>query len=177
VFIVRTVYLYIPIGLRTKNVRISDSETMPLTCLYLSTTTNRWTWKTWKKYNIKHIQWNLCNPTPEFSDILWHPTKIYGPKAFLFTKIKAEYYDTLYNPTHFPVPLVCWFRQVQLYIRNLLTSPLGRAKVVQCNFKHYFSYIMARWSESEYYKPVAGQWSSLITQCGIEWQFLGGQKV
>jgi hypothetical protein len=101
--------------------------------------------------HIKHIQWNLCNPTPEFSDILWHPTKIYGPKAFLFTKIKAEYSDTLYNPTHFPVPLVCWFRQVQLYIRNLLTSPMGRVKVVQCNFKHYFSYIMSWWSESEYY--------------------------
>ena len=36
---------------------------------------------------------------PEFSDILWHPTNIYGPKVFL---IKPEYSDILYNPTHFP---------------------------------------------------------------------------
>jgi hypothetical protein len=78
------------------------------------------------------IQWNLCNPTPEFSDILWHQTNIYGPKVFLLIKIKPEYSDILYNPTHFPGPwcveldrfwypvqsntfpwsLVCWIRQV-----------------------------------------------------------------
>jgi hypothetical protein len=29
------------------------------------------------------VQWNLCNPTPEFSDILWHLTKIYSTKVFL----------------------------------------------------------------------------------------------
>ena len=65
---------------------------------------------------VKDVQWNLCNPTPEFSDILWHPTKIYGPKVVLLTKIKPEYSDILYNPTHFPGPLVCWIRQVPLYI-------------------------------------------------------------
>jgi hypothetical protein len=34
------------------------------------------------------------------SDILWHPTKIYGPKVFRLAKIKPEYSDILYNPTH-----------------------------------------------------------------------------
>ena len=27
------------------------------------------------------VQWNLCDPTPQFSDILWHPTKIFGHKS------------------------------------------------------------------------------------------------
>ena len=56
-------------------------------------------------------QWNLCNPTPEFSDIL---SQKYGLKVFLLTKIKPEYSDILYNPTHFPGPLVCRIRQVPL---------------------------------------------------------------
>ena len=60
------------------------------------------------------VQWNLYNSTPEFSDILWHPKKIYAPKVFLLTKIKPEYSDILYNPTHFPGPLVCQIRQVPL---------------------------------------------------------------
>ena len=38
--------------------------------------------------NTLTIQWNLYNPTPEFSDILCHPTNIYCPKVFLLTKIK-----------------------------------------------------------------------------------------
>ena len=42
--------------------------------------------------------------------------KIYGPKVFLLTKIKPEYSDILYNPTHFPGPLQCRIRQVPLYI-------------------------------------------------------------
>ena len=46
------------------------------------------------------------------SDILWHRTNIYGPKVFLLTKIKPEYSDILYNPTHFPGPLVCRIIQV-----------------------------------------------------------------
>ena len=50
------------------------------------------------------------------SDILWHPTTIYGPKVFLLTKIKPEYSDILYNLTHFPGYLVCQIRQVPLYI-------------------------------------------------------------
>ena len=49
------------------------------------------------------------------SDTLWHPTKIYGPEVFLLAKIKPEYSDILYNPTHFPRPLVCQIRQVLLY--------------------------------------------------------------
>jgi hypothetical protein len=44
------------------------------------------------------------------------PTKIYGPKVFLLNKIKPEYSDILYNPTHFPGSLVCLIRQVPLYI-------------------------------------------------------------
>ena len=55
-------------------------------------------------HSTRIIQWNLCNPTPEFSDILWHQTKIYGPKVFLLIKIKPEYSDILYNPTHLPGP-------------------------------------------------------------------------
>jgi hypothetical protein len=51
-----------------------------------------------------HVQWKLCNMTPEFSNILWHPTKIYGPKVFLLTKIKPDYSDILYNQTYFPGP-------------------------------------------------------------------------
>jgi len=58
------------------------------------------------------VQWNLCNMTPEFSDILWHPTKLNGPKVFLFTKIKPEYSYNLDNQTHFPDPLVFLIRQV-----------------------------------------------------------------
>jgi hypothetical protein len=50
-----------------------------------------------------------------FSEILWHLTKIYGPKVFLLTKIKHEYSNILYNLTHFPGPLVCRIRQVLLY--------------------------------------------------------------
>ena len=37
--------------------------------------------------------------------IFRHPVsfdKIYGPKVFLLAKIKSEYCDILYNPTHFP---------------------------------------------------------------------------
>jgi hypothetical protein len=52
------------------------------------------------KTQLWTIEW-----TPEFSNIWWHPTKIYGPKVFLLTKIKPEYSDILYNPTHFPGPL------------------------------------------------------------------------
>ena len=61
----------------------------------------------------KNIQWNL---TPKFSDTLWHLTKNDGPKVFLLTKIKPEYSNILYNPTHFPGHLVCRIRQVPPYI-------------------------------------------------------------
>jgi hypothetical protein len=68
---------------------------------------------------ITAIQWNLCNQTPVFSDILWHPTKIYGPKVFRLTKIKSEYSNILYNRKHFPGPL-CQIWQVPLY-KHLIT--------------------------------------------------------
>jgi hypothetical protein len=57
----------------------------------------------------------------QFSDILWHPTKIYGHKIFLLTKVKPEYYDILYNLTHFPGPLqlVCQIIQVALCMIQL----------------------------------------------------------
>jgi len=58
----------------------------------------------------------LCTVELVQSDILWHPTKIYGPKVFLLTKIKPEYSDILYNPTHLFSPLVCQIKQVRLYI-------------------------------------------------------------
>ena len=35
------------------------------------------------------LLWNLCNPTPEFSDILCHPT--YGPKVLLLTKLNLSF--------------------------------------------------------------------------------------
>ena len=44
---------------------------------------------------------------------------MYGPKVFLLTKIKPEYSNILYNPTHFPGPLVCRIRQVPLYIARV----------------------------------------------------------
>ena len=57
----------------------------------------------------------MCNHTPEFSDILWHRTKIYGPNVFLLTKIKQEFSDILYNTTHFLVPMLCRISKVPLY--------------------------------------------------------------
>jgi hypothetical protein len=50
------------------------------------------------------------------SDILWLLTKNYGPKEFMLTKVRPEYSNILYNSTHLPGPLVCWIRQVPLYI-------------------------------------------------------------
>ena len=52
------------------------------------------------------------------SDILWHPTKIDGPKVVLLTKIKPEYSDIMSNPAHFPGPLVCRIIQVLLYVKT-----------------------------------------------------------
>jgi hypothetical protein len=70
-------------------------------------------------YNLCfNIQWNLCNPTSGFFDILWHPMKIYDPKLFLLTKIKPENSDILYNPTHFPAPLVCWIDRFHCIKKN-----------------------------------------------------------
>ena len=65
----------------------------------------------------------MCNPTPEFSDILWHPTKNYGPKVFLSTKIKPEYSDILYNPTHFPDPKVFLSTKIKPEYSDILYNP------------------------------------------------------
>jgi hypothetical protein len=50
---------------------------------------------------------------------------LYGLKVFLLTKIKPEYYDILYNLTHFPGPLVCRIRQVLISctIRHISLVP------------------------------------------------------
>ena len=68
-----------------------------------------WIWKLSNHFN-NTVQSN----TWFFFNILWHPTKIYGPKVFLLSKIKPEYSDILYNPTHFLGPLVCPIRQVPM---------------------------------------------------------------
>ena len=94
-----------------------------------------------KRYGL--IQWNLCNPTPEFSDILWHSGKIYGPKVFLWTKIKPEYFDILYNPTNFPGPLVCWIRQVPLYKQKCFKN--GKTYLyfsTPCEVCHHVAFIV-----------------------------------
>jgi hypothetical protein len=80
-------------------------------------------------YNI--VKQNLCNPTPEFPDILWHSIKIYDTKVFLLTKIKPEYSDILYNLTHLPGPLVCRIRQVACCKNSI--SPIILPYV---NYKH-----------------------------------------
>ena len=54
-----------------------------------------------------HVQWNLSNPTSEFSDILWHLTKIYGHKVFLLTISCTIRHISL-------VPLCVELRQVPL---------------------------------------------------------------
>ena len=80
-----------------------------------------------KKSNVKDLgengghkkkleeQCNWCNTTPKYSDILWHPTKIYD-LSISVAKINPEYSDILYNLSHFPGSLVCRIRQVPLYI-------------------------------------------------------------
>ena len=68
-------------------------------------------------------------PTSEFTDILWHPTKIYGPKVFLLTKIKPEYSYILYNLTYFPGPLVCWFQCILYHIFKLMSVLYNNNKV------------------------------------------------
>jgi hypothetical protein len=50
---------------------------------------------------------------------------MYGPNIVLLTKIKPEYSDNLYNPTHFPGPLVCRIGQIPLYMLFWAMSLLG----------------------------------------------------
>jgi hypothetical protein len=62
---------------------------------------------------IPHPQWTQYNCNLAYNV---NSTKIYGPKVFLVTKIKPKYSDILWNSTHFPGPMVCRIRQVQLYM-------------------------------------------------------------
>ena len=64
----------------------------------------------------KQLYCNTVELVKSDTQVLWHPTKIYGPKVFLLTKIKPEYSDILCNPTHFPDPI----RQVPLYMFSLM---------------------------------------------------------
>jgi hypothetical protein len=61
--------------------------------------------------------WTYLYSGTEFSDILWHPTKIYSPKVFLLTKINPENYSILYNLTHFPGPLV-WVKKINFKLNK-----------------------------------------------------------
>jgi hypothetical protein len=62
----------------------------------------------------KQLYCNTVELVKSDTQVLWHPTKIYGPKVFLLTKLKPEYSDILYNPTHTPDPFVCRIRHVRL---------------------------------------------------------------
>ena len=79
------------------------------------------------------------------------------PKLFLLTKIKPEYCKILYNPTHFPVPLVCRIRQVPLHLAEALVVLLVcfflfffvmlgvlRAAVVKITYKCLIIFLMSR---------------------------------
>jgi hypothetical protein len=55
----------------------------------------------WFPYNF-YIQWNLCNPIPEFSNILRHLTTNYDPKVVLLIKIKLS------------IPTSCAIRHISL---------------------------------------------------------------
>ena len=91
------------------------------------------------------LQKNLCNSTPELSDILWHPKRIYDPKVFLLTKLKPEYSDILYNPTHFPGPLVCW----TINWRNFYPMLVNLAWHFYLG-KDYFTFVAKFYRKKEY---------------------------
>jgi hypothetical protein len=85
-------------------------------------------------------QW-LYTLEPEQSDtwVFRHPVtsdKNVWSQISLLTKIKPEYSDILYNPTHFPGPLVCQIRQVPLYKQNfILVSDYKKKNLSsQCNY-------------------------------------------
>ena len=82
------------------------------------------------KYCIS-LQWNLFNPITEFFQ---HPMTS-DKKVFLLTKIKPEYCDILYIPTHFPGLLVCRIRQVPLYkfFIQKLSSKIVQMYDIYCN--------------------------------------------
>jgi hypothetical protein len=58
------------------------------------------------------------SPSREVTPFIWplfHCRRV-GLIRYLLTKIKHENSDIMYNPTHLPGPLVCWIRQVPLYL-------------------------------------------------------------
>jgi hypothetical protein len=55
----------------------------------------------WKTHSSKLYYDNTVELVQSDFPTLWHPTKIMVPKVFLFTKIKLEYSNILYNLTHF----------------------------------------------------------------------------
>jgi hypothetical protein len=74
---------------------------------------------------LSTIQCNLCNPAPEFSDILWHPSKKNVSDCTGCQNLSnlthqgtremcriVQDVRTLCNLTHLPGPLVCQIRQV-----------------------------------------------------------------
>ena len=71
------------------------------------------------KYTVELVQSNTW--------VFRHPVtskNIYGPKVFLLTKIKPKYSDILYNPTHFPGPMICQIRQVLTSCTTHFPRPL-----------------------------------------------------
>ena len=70
-------------------------------------------------YKLILYQVNLHLHTVNNTRVFRHPVtsdKNYDPKVFMFIKIKPEYSNILYNPTHLPGPFVCRIRHVPLYI-------------------------------------------------------------
>jgi hypothetical protein len=98
------------------------------------------------QFLIGFVQGGLC-PTFAYSSLpyIWrssytysgtcairHPTKNHGPKVFLLAKLKPEYSDIVYNPTHFTGPVVCQNRQVPLYLSwHGLVASLCRKKITR----------------------------------------------
>ena len=68
------------------------------------------------------LQWNLCDPTPGFSDILWLPTRISGPKIFLLHSLlkNLEYSATCHfrHPTQ-PLSDILWNCSRLVYTNEL----------------------------------------------------------
>jgi hypothetical protein len=68
------------------------------------------------------MQWNLYNLTLEFSDILWHLIKIYGPKVFLLIKIKPEYFVNFSSSYFFIIPSPTKLRRDIVTLPSVLPS-------------------------------------------------------
>ena len=78
-----------------------------------------------KKFCTFFITQRATDPTPQYSwntvELVQSATSVFrhpvtsDKKLFLLTKIRPEHLDILYNPTHFPGPLVCQIREDPLY--------------------------------------------------------------